>query len=305
LTPWLQNQRVLVNYVQLRKRQEIAMSDSKPEAVQKYFIRTPVKPVEPDYAAIKKRIGIGGGLIFLALILLSSGQGFLVFLGIIAGYFGFKFAKQSISEYFKSRSEYEENRSQYEKDYAIAEPKPSDEQMDQWMDAAINFIKKESLRKLDMEEDDYSVNPLIIGGPAEDLEETKYAFGKDGKVRYSHLNVLIIYLSDHNILTYQCVYSLMQDQTISDTTQEFPYKEISNLQVSNINKEISLVNGKKDSVSGIQQFALYTTGANVIKVAFSFSQSVDQEDGLARIGSENTIKAIRKKLEEYKKKYSR
>ena len=281
------------------------MSNSRSEAVRKYFIQTPTKPVEPDYSANQKRMGIGGGLLFLGLILLASGQGILVLSGIASGYFGFKFLKSGLSEYFKLKKEYEENCSRYEKDYKEAEPKPSDEQMDRWMDAAIAFLKKESLRKLDIEEGDYSANPLVIGGPAEDLSETKYASGKDGKVRYSHLNVLIVYLTDHNILTYQCTHTLIQDQTLSDTTQEFPYKEITNLQVSNINKEIYLVNGKKDSISGIQEFALYTSGANVIKVAFSFSQSVNREDQLVKIGSEETIKAIRKKLEEYKKKYSR
>lgn len=281
------------------------MNISRSEAVRKYFTKTPTKPIESDYSSNQTRMGIGGGLLVFALIFLSSGQGLLVLLGIASGYFGFKFLSSGFSEYSKQKKEYEENCSQYEKDYERAEPKPSDEQMDQWMNADLALILKESLRKLDLlEEGDYQAKPLVIGGPA-NLDETQYASGRDGKVRYSHLNVLTVYLSDHNISTYQCTHALIHGQTLSDSTQEFPYKEITNLQIKTINKEIHLVNGRRDSVNGVQQFALYTSGANVIEVVFSFSRNADQQDELVEIGSEDTIKAVRKKLEEYKKKYSR
>jgi hypothetical protein len=53
-------------------------STNRSEAVRKYFTKTPVKPSEPDYSGHQTKMGIGGVLLFLALILLFSGQGFLI-----------------------------------------------------------------------------------------------------------------------------------------------------------------------------------------------------------------------------------
>ena len=92
---------------------------------------------------------------------------------------------------------------------------------------------------------------------------------------------------------------------MSDSTQEFPYKEITNIEIKTINKKISFVNDKTDYEKGVQQFAIYTSGANVIEVTYSFSHNIDQQGELVTIGSEQTIKAVRKKLEEYKKKYQK
>lgn len=283
----------------------MSISLNRPEAVRKYFTKTPYQPNHPDYSSHQNRMTMGGVLLFIGLLLLFSGNGLVIFLGCVSGYFGFKSFSNGLSEYSEKKQRYEQDIEQYRKDYAQAEPKPPDEQMDQWLNADLDSIIKESFRKLDLEEGDYKSEPFILGGPA-DLKETLYAVGKDGKVRYSHLNVLIVYLKDHNILTYQCTHTLIYGQTLTDNTQEFPYKEITNLQIKTVNKNISLVNGRRDSVNGVQQFALYTSGANVIEVIYSFSQNADQQNELVKISrSENTIRAVRKKLEEYNKKYEK
>ncbi|MBW4593222.1 MAG: hypothetical protein KME46_09920 [Brasilonema angustatum HA4187-MV1] len=64
-------------------------------------------------------------------------------------------------------------------------------------------------------------------------------------------------------------------------------------------------NDKRDSVKGLHKFAIYTSGGNVIEVTYSFSHNANQQGELVKIGSEQTIKAVRKKLEEYKKKYQK
>ena len=158
------------------------------EAVRKYFIKTPVKPSEPDYSSYQRKMFIGGGLLFLALILVLSRQGFPVLLGIVSGYFSFKLLSKGFSAYSDKKKEYTSDYEQYEKDYEKAEPKPSDEQMDRWLNDDIEKIIKESLRRLDLEHEDYIAEPRLIGGPAS-LKETRYARGRDGKTRYSHFNL--------------------------------------------------------------------------------------------------------------------
>lgn len=282
----------------------MSISPIRSEAVRKYFIETPIKPEQPDNSGNQNQMIGGGVLLFVALFLFISGNGLLVLLGMAAGYFGFRSLSKGYSESSEKKTSYEQACARYQNDYAKAEPKPSDEQMDRWMSSDIENIIKESLKRLGLEHDDYKAHPFLLGGPA-DLQETQLAVGRDGKIRYSHLNILIVFLTEHNIASYQCTHNLIYGQTLDDNTQEFPYKEITNLQIKTINKKISIVNGRREFANGVQQFALYTAGANVIEVVYSFSQSADFNGELVKVGSEDTIAVIRKKLEEYKKKYER
>ncbi|NOK70956.1 MAG: hypothetical protein GFH25_541266n5 [Chloroflexi bacterium AL-N10] len=274
------------------------------EAVRKYFTKTPVKPSEPDYSSHQTKMGIGGGLLFLALILLFSRSRVLILLGIVSGYFGFKLLSDGFSAYSKEKKKYKSDCEQYEKDYAKAEPKPSDQQMDKWLEGDIEKIIGESLRRLDLEHEDYISEPRLIGGPAS-LKETKYARGKDGKTRYSHFNLLVVYLTEYHVAAYQCVSDMEYGQVITDNTQEFPYKEITNLGTQTVKEEIKLFDDVVTSEKGLQEFTLATSGANVIRVAYAFARNADSQGELLKIGEERTIAAIRKKLQDYKQKYER
>jgi hypothetical protein len=95
-------------------------------------------------------------------------------------------------------------------------------------------------------------------------------------------------------------------QILTDNTQEFPYKEITNLGTQTVKQEIKLVNDSLAAESGFMEFTLATSGANVIRVAYAFARSSDSQGELLKIGEENTtIAAIRKKLQDYTQKYEK
>jgi hypothetical protein len=286
----------------LGKSTPMSNSINRHDLVRKYFTKSPIKPIEPDYSKTQSKINIGGGLLFLTIILLFSGQGGLVFLGIFSGYFGFRFLSYGLSTHAKLKKEYEDACDKYTKDYEDAEPKPTDKQMDEWMSNDIEKIKDEALRRLDLDHDDYQAEPLLIGGPAS-LKDTRFVRGKDGKIRYSYFNILVVFLTEYHVATYQSDNCMEYGQTLTDRTQEFPYREITNLGTNVLKETIHLLDDVIESESGIQEFTLETSGANVIKVRYKFDRTSEQE--LFKIGGESTITAIRKKLQEYKKKYEK
>jgi hypothetical protein len=136
------------------------------------------------------------------------------------------------------------------------------------------------------------------------LEETKYAIGKDGKTRFSHFNILIVYFINHHLAAYQSLNSIENGVTLFDSTQEFPYQEITKLGTHTVKDEIIIVGDNVVSERGFQEFTLATSGANQIKVTFSFARNMDSHDELV-IGGEDTISVIRKKLQEYKTKFDK
>jgi hypothetical protein len=177
-------------------------------------------------------------------------------------------------------------------------------QTNRWINADIEKIIDESLRRLDLEHEDYRAKPLLIGGPAS-LKETRYARGRDGKTRYSHFNILVVFLTDYHVAAYQSINSMEYGQILTDNTQEFPYREITNLGTQTVKEEIKLVDDIIASERGLQEFTLATSGANVIRVAYAFARNADSQGELLKIGEEHTIAAIRKKLQDYKQKYER
>jgi len=276
-------------------------SNNRREAVRKYFTETPSKPDAPNYSKDKTNMAVGGGLLLLALFLLFSGQGLYILLGVVSGYFGFGFLTNGISEYLRRKKEYKKSMSQYERDFDMAEPKPSDSQIDQWMNEDIEKITREALRRLDLENDDCSKEPWKIGGPSA-FKDTRYRVGRDGKTRYSHFNILVVFLTKYHVATYQCDHGLEYGQTLSDRTQEFPYREITNLGTQIDKKLIHLIGDQVESERGMHEFILATSGANVIQVAYEFARNTDHKGDLYKIGGEETIRAIRSRLKDYKDK---
>lgn len=276
-------------------------------AVQKYFTKT---PHESEYINTPKIsvmfvtcLIIGISLLgFGFAILQSTGSMFSSFWSFVNTILGWIIILGGVFSLFMvlvDRWSYWEEKASYKKAYDEAEPKPSDSEIDQWRERDISNIIGRAYQRLGLDPEDNTAKPLILGGPA-DHEDTKFAIGRDGRVRYTHINILVVFLTEYKIATYQCIHSLQYEGILNDGTKEFPYKEITNLETKMFTKSITFINDQSVS-NGVEQFALYTTGANVIDVTYSFSQSK-----LVTVGSaEYTIKAIRRKLEEYKMKYTR
>ena len=270
------------------------------EAVRKYFIKTPIKPTEPDYSESTQRMALAGGALVLALILIFIGKWWSWLLGLGAGYYGFTDLKKWWQINSNQKKRYADEMNKYKRDFEEAEPKPSDRQMDEWLDGDIQNVIEEAKRRLDIDEDDVANKgrtPLLIGGPAEG-GNTKFARGKDGKTRYSQFNALVVFLTEYHVATYQAIVEMEHGQIMHDNTKEFPYREITNLGTQTSKTLVRLVNYEVDSESGMQEFTLATSGANVIQVAYQFARSKDFTGELKQIGQgEETIRAIRKKLQ--------
>ncbi len=283
-----------------RKSHDTEITLERSEAVGKYFTQTPSKPEEPGYLQDKALMITGGILLFIGLILCWQGDVLFKILGAVVGFFAAKtLIWRGITEYSEARKEYKEVLKQYRMAYENAEPKPSDKQMDRWQKEDLRKITAEARTKLWLENEDLKNDFLIIGGPS-GSEKNQYALGKDGKIRYSRLNILFVHLAEYHIATYRCLYTFSNGLIINDATREFPYKEITNFELKTINQHLSIINGQQDFESGLQQFALYTSGRNIIKVIYAFSKDSDPDGALVRIGSEETISVIRKKLAEHK-----
>ena len=195
-------------------------------------------------------------------------------------------------------------RNKYTAEYKWSTPKATDQQMDQWLAEGKTMVIKEARRRLDLEESQESTVPLIIDGPA---KSTSIGKGEDRVLRFKRHNMLVIFLSEHQVATFQCILDLGLGEILEDHTKEFPYKDITNLETQTSNDEFHFRDGERIALKGIQMLGLYTSGANVISVNYLYrkNNSSNPDDYIyPPSDAEDIIRAIRKRLKEYKDKFS-
>ena len=253
------------------------------ELVRKYFITTPETPnYQPYYI---------GMVIFLLLFLLpprmhTISGGLLGFLGIIG-------LIVTLKKWYDRRKEYTDA-------YKKAEPKATDRQMDEWLAKGIADVTAEARKRLDLDGDDIKADPLRIDGPA---EKSGIAAGADQMLRFNRHNILLVFLTDHHVATFQCILDLGLGEILLDRTKEFPYKDITNLETNTSNQQFYYRNDIKMNTIGEQTFGLYTSGGNVISVNYLFSKTNDKDPGDYKFPDSHadmTIRAIRTRLKDYK-----
>jgi len=264
------------------------------DLVKKYFLRTPSKP---NYFWNFLWITISIILIIIGVMMLQASNGrnsdqFLII--VVAGLVFF------IISFFSFLAK----RNRYRRAYNMTEPKATDEQMDHWLDEGREMILKTAMKRLDVEDDDISNIPLVIDGPD---EKTSVRPGKDKILRFRIHDMLLFFLTEHNVSTFQCFYDLGSNEILEDGTKEFPYKDITSLETETVKSDDPFYKfEKRKKIDELKSLSLYTSGGNCISIYyFDPEVSHNTEDyRLPPSDAEKTIKAIRKRLKEYKDKFS-
>lgn len=118
----------------------------------------------------------------------------------------------------------------YRRLLALAEPKPTDHQMDMWLTEALGPARDAGFRRLHLTPSDLlkpEEPPLLVIGFPEDYEfPDHFARGKDGILRSAYYHLLVIYMTEWHLSTYRCVLQMETGAFISDQTHEFAYRDI-------------------------------------------------------------------------------
>lgn len=118
----------------------------------------------------------------------------------------------------------------YRRLWALAEPKPTDRQMDLWLTEAFDPARDAGFRRLHLEPSDLLKEDepplLVVGFPEDDEFPSQFAVGKDGVLRSAYYHILVIYMTEWHLSTYRCVLQMETGAFISDETHEFTYRDI-------------------------------------------------------------------------------
>lgn len=175
-------------------------------SVRRYFVPSPAFPSIVGPVIL--------GAIALVLFIAASASPFLALVGLVVAFFAVKKGLPGILLYTRLK--------------ALAEPKPSDEQMDKWLREALGPAIDQGFHRMDIVRDDLvsrNREPLQVIGLPQNVSY-RLAKGRDGIVRSSHYDILVVFMTQWHLSTFQCVLDMETGAFISDQTREFTYRDI-------------------------------------------------------------------------------
>ena len=202
---------------------------------------------------------------------------------------------------------YLRDRYAYDRALVQAFPRPSDPAVEHWLNDGTQRVRKHSLEKLSLMEEDCDFADLPpIRGPIMwlksglDPEHIIWTAGTDGVARFGTYSITYLWFAEHYLAIFRCDYDLIKDAILNEETYEYFYQDIISFSTHEEASALTLKTGQ--SLTSRQEFRIAVANGSYFSVTVGASQ-LKRLTGAERVpdsGAEKAISAIRKKLQEKK-----
>lgn len=191
---------------------------------------------------------------------------------------------------------------------AAYEARPSDQQMDEWLQEDIEAACKHSLDAMGIDESELVAEKVVITGISFDSAAADFCYrvGNDGVIRYTPVRVTIVNFGEHQLLSYQCNVDRLSGKMLNESTDEYFYKDVVSVSTKTDSCKYNISNAEGQTevlqTNAAQKFMLVTSGGTSIEVV------VDDDEYAKALGGkfaqstpiEKAIQSIRRMLREKK-----
>lgn len=186
--------------------------------------------------------------------------------------------------------------------------RPSDDQMDRWLEEDLKQIAERSLNKLGLVgarlmKDDEPVTftgPILWTTTGISNKDLLWKKGKDDTVRFAVYRVTIIQLAEHLLAAYACDFNFLKNVRLNEDTDEYHYRDIASVSTHEISTSYKLPNGK--SLVHAQAFRLSVVSGESIQVTIGAEKLEELTGGtIPTTDAEKAVQVIRTMLREKKK----
>lgn len=199
--------------------------------------------------------------------------------------------------------------------------RPSDQQMDAWIEEDLNQAKEKALEKTGLDKSELVSDTVFltglrfwnIGGAEIGIRK-----GNDNVIRATPIGVTVINFTEDQLMAYQCALDLMTGNSLSDSTEEYFYRDI--VSVSTRTESMSwdeamlskaglaktpigkLIKHGKLQFNAANTFVLTTSGGTSIEVVLDDPTLIDSMGGgsIPTDRANKAMHAVRKMLREKK-----
>ncbi|HET6706703.1 hypothetical protein [Amycolatopsis sp.] len=273
------------------------------DAVRRYFVRTP-RHRSPAPGAIALAVTA----LCVAFAAWAHDVGSLLPLAI--AYFAGKWGWQKVRQYRT-----------YLERYAAAEPKPSDAQMDSWLQQDIAALQLKASRQVRLvattkHEGGDLVYPIqaVVGVPSPAgaiVDSLRVRRGDDHRWRANHYDVLIMFLTNDLISLYRCALDFHTGEPVYEQLTEWHYRDIVGVSTDRIPMPASItalfrkvdelfehdVDGENEKYADIpyaQEFTISIVNGQRVNLNTGFGETLGADNEIAWLDNERALTIIKK-----------
>lgn len=117
--------------------------------------------------------------------------------------------------------------------------KPSDQQMDNWIAEDLKGLEEKALNKTGIDRSELVGETVVVYGPrfwSIGGADTGINKGKDEIIRFTPIGVTVINFTQNQLVTYQCALDLTTGNTLSESTDEYFYRDVVSVATQNQSK---------------------------------------------------------------------
>lgn len=189
--------------------------------------------------------------------------------------------------------------------YSAVGGKPSDAQMDAWLEEDLARLRQKALSKLGVEAEDMVAEPVSVYGPRlwdAAGAEILWRKGGDGVLRFTPLNVTVINFAKDQLLSYACAYDMVAGNALSESTDEYFYRDVVSVSTGTVDRSVEIKGIGSLQLKEAEAFKLTTSGGTSIEVLIRHRELIKKLGGgeIPTGPMEKAIQSVRKMLREKK-----
>ena len=194
----------------------------------------------------------------------------------------------------------------------------SDQEISALLEEDIKILILESLKKFDIDPSQIIRNPEIVIGPKLwDVGDLRvlYKKGDDGFLRFTPIDINIIYFGEVQLFIYSCILDLLTGSIYNETTEELFYENIVSVSTKIENSIVVKLSDKKSKnnedvsfeLHSAEVFSITTSAGNSISVILSSPDLATYMGGgkFPTERAEKALKSIREVLRDKKNNSSK
>jgi hypothetical protein len=189
--------------------------------------------------------------------------------------------------------------------YASTQGKPTDKQMDQWLDEDLTALSKKALNKMGTDEKELVSESVQVTGPR--LWDTGganvfFKKGKDNLLRFTPVGVSIINFTQNQLLGYTCVFDFTTGKALNESTDEYFYKDVVSVATKSESKSVNIPKLGTIQLNSAETFILTTSGGTSLSVLLRDPTLIEKMGGgeIPTTRAEKAIQTVRKMLRDKK-----
>lgn len=186
---------------------------------------------------------------------------------------------------------------------AIHAGKPSDAQMDAWLENDIEALKSKALAKTGIDPSELVAEQrALIGFSPKNIANARVAHkrGKDNILRFTPISVTILNFTANQLIVYQCVFDRTTGNALNESSDEYFYRHVVGVRTKTTCQTYQTKGGEIVQLELAEMFQLTTAGGTSVEVLLRDPKLIQMMGGgeIPMSRTEATIQAVRKMLRE-------